>query len=280
MKKPVYGFEKDYEIDENGVLYIKDSQKIKEISKHASVRIDRYRLVDKKYYDRKYLVYKTFFEEEDVEVNDNRIIFINGDCRDNSLKNLKLIDKSSREEICLALKEKYGENIKPFEDYKNYYISENGNVYSYYKNNPKKLKPYVGTDGYYQVKIPDNFGCSVHIKIHKWVATYFVENKNPNEFHIVHHKDENKLNNNYLNLEWTTLTQNTRYSIGKKCCMLDENNCILSIHDTISDLSRFYGVDSSTASKQCNGKKKQFTGGLKARFFDEQNHNFISTKFD
>ena len=37
---------------------------------------------------------------------------------------------------------------------------------------------------------------------HRLVAEYFLPNPNPKEFNIIHHKDENKLNNNLHNLEW------------------------------------------------------------------------------
>lgn len=39
---------------------------------------------------------------------------------------------------------------------------------------------------------------------HRLVAEYFLPNPNPKEYNIVHHKDENKLNNNLNNLEWTS----------------------------------------------------------------------------
>lgn len=279
---PVYGFSKQYTIDTYGNIYSNKDKRYLKKSTHASLRVDRVRLCDKKYYDVKYLVYKSFHPQDtNILVNDDRIIFIDGNCRNNTLNNLKMINRHSREDICIAIKIKYGKNrIAPFPDYKNYYISDDGEVFSYYRSSPKKIKPYIGTDGYYQVKIPDNFGADTHIKIHRWVAILFVDNPKQNVYSVVHHKDENKLNNIYTNLEWTTLTQNTVYSTGKKCCMLDENNCILSIHDTISDLARYYRVDSSTASKQCNGKKNCFHGKLKARFFDEHTHNFIPTVFD
>lgn len=282
MKKPVYGFEQDYKIDENGNLYSKkDNFQIKKKpAPQASGRQDRYRLSNGKYYDAKYLVFKTFHPEIQIEVNDDKIIFINGNVRDCNINNLKLLNYYNREEISLFLSEKYQEKICPIPDYKNYYISENGNIYSYYHSTSKILKPYLGTDGYLQVKIPDNYGADTHIKIHRMVALIFVPNPKPNEYTIVHHKDENKTNNNFMNLEWTTITKNTIYSIGKKCCMLDKDNCILSIHDTIADLSRYYRVDSSTVSKQCNGSKNQFTNGWKARFFNINEHNFIPTKFD
>lgn len=280
MKKPVYGFEQNYRVDENGNLYSKKDNFLspKKPAAQASGRQNRYRLSDGKYYDAKYLVFKSFYPEIDVLINDERIIFKNGNVRDNSIANLRMLNQDSREDIALLLSEKYDEEIRPMKDFNNYYISEYGNIYSYYRSTSKLIKPYVGTDGYYQVRIPDGYGTDTHIKIHKWVAKTFLSN--PNQYNVVHHKDENKLNNHYSNLEWTTLTQNTIYSMGKKCCMLDKNNHILSIHDTISDLSRFYRVDSSTASKQCNGRKNQFTNGWKARFFNSDTHSFVPTKFD
>lgn len=284
MKKqvPVFGFEKFYKIDKNGNIFSNKDKKYIFPQTHASLRVDRVRLQDKKYYDVKYLVLKSFNPNDDtIQVNDDRIIFLDGNCRNNNLANLKMLATDSREEICLAIKIKYGkEEVKPLPDYKNYYLANDGDIYSYYRSSPKQLKTYVGTDGYLQTRIPDNYGTDAHIKIHRYVALLFVPNPNVDTFNVVHHKDENKLNNYYKNLEWTTLAQNTIYSTGKKCCMVDKDNCLLSIHDTISDLSRYYRVDSSTASKQCNGKKNCFHGGMKARFFDEEKHNFIPTRFD
>lgn len=279
---PVFGFEKFYKIDEHGNIFSNKDKKYVRPRTHASLRVDRVRLQDKKYYDVKYLVLKSFYPNDDsIQVNDDRIIFLDGNCRNNNLDNLKMLATDSREEICLAIKIKYGkEEVKPLPDYKNYYLANDGDIYSYYRSSPKQLKTYIGTDGYMQTRIPDNWGADAHIKIHRYVAMLFVPNTNPDMFSVVHHKDENKLNNYYKNLEWTTLTQNTIYSVGKKCCMVDKDNCLLSIHDTISDLSRYYRVDSSTASKQCNGKKNCFHGGMKARFFDEKYHNFIPTRFD
>lgn len=282
MKKPVYGFEQDYQIDEQGNLYSKKNNftDARRPAAQASARQNRYRLSNGKYYDAKYLVFTTFHPEIKVEINDDRIIFIDGNVRNSSINNLRLIDANNRSDIALLLSEKYAEQILPIPDYKNYYVSEKGNIYSYYQSTSKLLKPYVGTDGYLQMKIPDNYGAGTHIKLHKMVALLFVPNPNPADYNVVHHIDENKLNNSFDNLEWTTLAKNTVYSIGKKCCMLDQNNCILSIHDSVADLSRYYRVDSSTASKQCNGSKNQFTNGWKARFFNANEHNFVPTKFD
>ena len=52
--------------------------------------------------------------------------------------------------------------------------------------------------------------------IHKLVAEYFLEN--PNNYYCVNHKDGNKLNNNIENLEWCTISENTKhaYDLGLK----------------------------------------------------------------
>ena len=279
MKKvPVYGFENNYEINEFGDLYFKNTNNVKKISPNASCKIDRYRLVDKKYYDKKYLVFKSFNRELDIEVNDNRIIFINGDSRDCRLENLKL-SNNTREDISKLLSEKYKEQVKPLEGFKNIYISSSGVIYSYYHKS-KILKPYVGTDGYLQVKASNDVGQICHIKIHRAVALTFLENLEPDVLLVVHHKDNNKLNNSVSNLEWVTSAQNNIYERGIICCMVDDNNSILSIHETISDLSNYYNVDSSTASKQCRGIKNKFNKGIRARLYDKEHNCFVPTKFD
>lgn len=49
--------------------------------------------------------------------------------------------------------------------------------------------------------------------IHSLVAEHFLSN--PNSLKIINHKDEDKLNNYYKNLEWVTVRENQTYSIDK-----------------------------------------------------------------
>jgi hypothetical protein len=60
----------------------------------------------------------------------------------------------------------------------------------------------------------DTSGKSHTIKIHRLVAKEFVPN--PMNLPEVNHKDGNKKNNNYENLEWVTHRQNVQHSFANK----------------------------------------------------------------
>lgn len=97
------------------------------------------------------------------------------------------------------------EKWKKLEENKNYEISNFGN----FKNkNGKLLKCNKNSRGYLYCNISTN-GRVTKIKIHKLVAKYFVEN--PLKKETVNHIDGNKLNNNYLNLEWLTRKENINH---------------------------------------------------------------------
>lgn len=276
---PVYGFSQYY-LDESDMIYSKHTNKPLKPSKNGSCVQIRFRLCDKKYYDLKYLVYKSHFPAIELEVNDRRILWRDGDIYNNKIENLYLADLTNRDDCAEYISKIYQERVLPISNFNNYYISENGNLYSLVNIKPKLIKPFIDSHGYYCYILVNDNNVRVHKKTHRLVAENFVNNPNPLEFIVVNHKDENKLNNNYLNLEWCTSQYNVTYSLGKKCCMVDNYGTILSVHDSISDLAITYGVDSSTASKQCRGIKGQFAKKIKARFYDEINNTYEKTKFD
>lgn len=79
-----------------------------------------------------------------------------------------------------------------FRPYDNmYYVSQDGDIYSTYKKG--LLKHYIDCDGYHRVDIHGK-----HIKVHKLV--YLVWNGEIPSNKQVNHYDDNKNNNNYLNL--------------------------------------------------------------------------------
>lgn len=85
-------------------------------------------------------------------------------------------------------------------------VSNFGNVRNI---NGNLLKPWVGTTGYYHIKVINN-GVRKNVKLHRLVALAFIPNpcKKPH----VNHIDGNKLNNHISNLEWCTHAENLKHA--------------------------------------------------------------------
>ena len=71
------------------------------------------------------------------------------------------------------------------------------------------LKPQKRKDGYYQYQLSLNGKRKMH-KVHRLVAIAFVDN--PRGLNVVNHKDGDKTNNYYKNLEWCTPAENNQHS--------------------------------------------------------------------
>lgn len=95
------------------------------------------------------------------------------------------------------------------------YINPDGEILSVNKKNKGivgLVKPILN-DGYLRIKHYKN-GKYRTLKIHRIVAKYFCNGYSENK--VVNHIDGNKINNNYKNLEWVSLGENTyhAYRIG------------------------------------------------------------------
>ena len=102
-----------------------------------------------------------------------------------------------------------------------YYITKEGKVYiSNYRNTGvvKEMKPRI-IAGYYALGLedpkstPNNRIQKIH-KIHRLLAEYFIPN--PENKPCINHKDGNKLNNDLNNLEWATISENTKHAYANK----------------------------------------------------------------
>ena len=93
---------------------------------------------------------------------------------------------------------------KDITDFDNYEVSTFGNVRN--KNTKRILKGRLDKDGYLRVGLYINSINSYNKQIHRLVATAFIDN--PENKPIVDHIDNNKANNNILNLQWATNTEN------------------------------------------------------------------------
>lgn len=88
----------------------------------------------------------------------------------------------------------------------NYSISNHGRVYSHSRNIYLSKKD--TWDGYKEVGLFINGKIKME-KVHRLVALYFCEK--PEGATVVNHKDMNKTNNYYENLEWCTVSQNVKH---------------------------------------------------------------------
>ena len=93
--------------------------------------------------------------------------------------------------------------MKEIKEYPNYFITDDGRVWS--KNRNKFLSLNPNTQGYLKVSLWKD-GKPTTKPVHRLVAETFIPN--PNNFSQVNHKDENKLNNNVDNLEWVSPREN------------------------------------------------------------------------
>lgn len=96
-------------------------------------------------------------------------------------------------------------------EYKHFYeydVYNDGRIYSNLRN--KFLKPSI-VHGYAQYALSINHERKV-FKAHRLVAELFVNNPKPDEYKIINHKDGNKLNNFYTNLEWCDYYINNKHA--------------------------------------------------------------------
>lgn len=149
------------------------------------------------------------------------------------------------------------ENWKPIKGLKGYEVSDLGNVRSPYKT----LTQYPNGKGYPRVSIANKMWL-----VHRLVATAFVEN--PNDYPIVNHKDENRLNNRADNLEWCTYKYNSNYKnapfkSGEKLRMpviqiLPNGEEIK--WNSLREVERELGFSHGNISKACKGYCKKAYG--------------------
>lgn len=142
--------------------------------------------------------------------------------------------------------------------FEGYSITSFGDLISFKRYpNGRALSPYIDKDGYVCVSIRINCK-SVGQKIHRLVAIAYLEN--PNHYEQVNHKDGNKQNNHYTNLEWVSNIDNQRHAwqTGLKEIKLSINQVkeireLLKIKNN-TEIAEIYNVDPSTISNIKTGR--------------------------
>lgn len=155
------------------------------------------------------------------------------------------------------------EEWKTIEEYPNYMISNLGRVKSLYTY--KVLKPSI-TKGYYFVSLVQN-GNKENVRIHRLVAKAFLDN--PNNYNVVNHKNENKLDNRVENLEWCTAKYNCNYGTRNKkvseskykpICQFSKDGTLIKIWDSAKQAADELNIDFRHISDCCKCKRKTAYG--------------------
>lgn len=147
----------------------------------------------------------------------------------------------------------------PIKGYENYKINDKGVVIN---SKGHVLKPELSNTGYNRVSLSKH---QKHKKfsVHRLVAEAFIPN--PNKLPQINHKDENRLNNNYKNLEWSTPLHNLIYSdVIRKGNEAHRRKvlCITTgeIFNSFKEIEDKYGLSHSNLVACCTGRRKQCGG--------------------
>ena len=124
--------------------------------------------------------------------------------------------------------------------FKNYEVSNYGDVKSLSYKTPKLLRKYYSKDGYIQYSLCIN-GKQFRTGAHRLVALAFIPNSENKE--TVNHKDGNKHNNYYKNLEWMSRSEQMKhaYKLGLKTKMQGTINYNHSLtNDQVREIKKIY----------------------------------------
>lgn len=141
---------------------------------------------------------------------------------------------------------------RPIKGYDGYYISPSGSVLG---RKGYQLKPWKYGE-YYVVKLYKGSKTKVE-SVHRLVATYFVDGYR--EGLEVNHKDGNKENNLYTNLEWVTSQRNTEHAVSKHYDMIDPQGNVVHIFN-MANFCREHNLNNGHMFQVALGKEKQHKG--------------------
>jgi hypothetical protein len=94
-----------------------------------------------------------------------------------------------------------------------YLISSKGRIKDLRNN--KIYNGFKNSNGYLAFDCIGRSGKHYRCAIHHLVADAFLDNSHEDLYKVVNHKDENKMNADYHNLEWCTSKYNSHYSVAK-----------------------------------------------------------------
>lgn len=153
----------------------------------------------------------------------------------------------------------------------NYIIYSDGRIWSKVSN--RFLATNVHNNGYIYVDLCKD-GKKYSKRLHILVAQHFVPN--PDNLPEVNHKDGNKLNPDYINLEWSTRSDNMIHALDnglQKCRKITEqllNGEVIARYRSCAEASRVTGIGESTLNNACAGRRgSHYAKGYEWRYVYE-----------
>lgn len=150
------------------------------------------------------------------------------------------------------------EEWKVINKFPNYEISNLGNCRR--KRDKKLLTKSKYSNGYIRF--------CLHRKgylAHRLVAEAFVNNPNPTKYNIINHKDEDKTNNIYTNLEWCDKSYNVRYGSCINKISKANSSCRIFKYDNDGNIIEIFNNAAQIKNKTIiSALSKRF----KNRYFD------------
>jgi hypothetical protein len=173
---------------------------------------------------------------------------------------------------------------KPIIEYENKYeVSNMGNV----RNSSTKINKKLNfKNGYHYVSINNK-----SLRVHRLVANAFIQNNDVKKTYV-NHIDGNKINNNLLNLEYITPTDNVKHAIinnllvvpKREVCQYDLNNNFIKFFNSIIEASNETTIDDGTICKVCKyyetGKGINKSAGGFIWKYKNQNQNQLNTDLE
>lgn len=144
---------------------------------------------------------------------------------------------------------------KPVEGYRNYEVSNKGNV-RHIRRPWKNLSLIASNNGYIMVHLYQD-GFDEMVLVHRMVAQAFIYNDDPEHKSEINHKNYNKHCNHVDNLEWVSSRYNKQYSKNIPVYQIDrETDEIIAEYSSLTEAAALNGWHSNNISTCINGHTK------------------------